>query len=847
MSLENGRVEKTVEASIELTDRLKLRTSLLFAIATSLAALTLAGNPDTELLPVIACFFAAVGFVFVDWLKWFSLPPTAAYLSLGAIAMYSVTRFPLLWGEDMSVADDMQMVLVAELLVMVQAVLMLQRKNRRIFEQLAIFCLLELVVAAIFNDAISYGLLLLPLGLVGAAALAMLQTQAIVDEAFVGESPTPRSASVGRESRIVTAAVGAEDSFRRSGLALPKATTTVLAPAVLMIAALFFYGLPRTNPTGQGAGGRRALVGFSESIQLGQIGRLLQSDKLVMKIELDDQRSGKPYTAIGRLYLRGAVLEQYHAEATSSGSWSVGVNRDQASSVLPDKVEPTEGGWAADEVRVRITTEATSTAALFAIAPYHRPRIGGGVDHQELRWLLRRQVQRGLMRLNRFEYQFGTTAFRNGMQTRLVPWVASQPDANRVPEGGTGGRPVFRSSDSRTATRRPWLNDPYVWDCLVYDYWALPSVRQLSDRVVRGQSLNPLQTALALERYLSTSPEFEYTLDLTAERDRTVDPIERFLTTHRRGTCQHFGSALALMLRSQGIPSRLVVGYSTGEFNSLGGYYVARQLHAHVWVEALIAATWIRPGEMSGGSPTQPADAYWVRLDPTPGGGGVRRPAGGRVSEAFDLAHNFWTDYVVERGALIRQGDGIEEASEEEARSFLGRAMQVAKGWFTALPSVSFVDLARRVVGGFSWRIAVLAMLIGGCVISIRAWWPAWFRVGWRLRAASQAAQPEPTERFFAETLRLLGRVGIHRSMGQTPLELTDQAAEELIRRGGPPLAQPLRRLTEAFYHIRFRAAGRELSTAPGPTPEELEAALDAVRSAVRDVRSQSTPHPTST
>ncbi|RPH79508.1 MAG: hypothetical protein EHM77_05850, partial [Planctomycetaceae bacterium] len=165
-------------ASEKLARRLRIRLSIYFALATCLAGLTLSGNPDTEMLPVIACFFAIVGLVFVDLLGWFALPQIAAYGSLGLIALYSVTRF---LDQGISVADDMQMVLVAELLVLVQAVLMMQAKNRRIYEQLAIFCLLELVVSAIFNDAISFGLLLLPLGVIGAAALALLQTQAVIE------------------------------------------------------------------------------------------------------------------------------------------------------------------------------------------------------------------------------------------------------------------------------------------------------------------------------------------------------------------------------------------------------------------------------------------------------------------------------------------------------------------------------------------------------------------------------------------------------------------------------------------------------------------------------------------
>ncbi|TVQ01526.1 MAG: DUF3488 domain-containing protein [Planctomycetaceae bacterium] len=836
------------EASGLLERRLKLRMSFCFALATSLAALTLSGNPDTESLPVIACFFALIGFVFVDWLGWFALPPTAAYLSLGAIALYSVTRFPLLWGEDISVADDVQMVLVAELLVMVQAVLMLQRKNRRIFEQLAIFCLLELVVAAIFNDAISYGLLLIPLGVVGAAALAMLQAHSVIEEAFT-KDPIDRDGGVNQAAasgvdglpdlrpRVRTSSVGAADSFRQSGLILPRVTTIVLTPAVILVSLLFFYGLPRTNPTAQSAGGSRVLVGFTDSIRLGQIGRMLQSDTPVLKIELADRGSGKAYTSIGRLYLRGAVLEKYHPEDQASGAWSAIQTASLALGRLPLQPNPSSERRSPDDVRVRITAEPTNSPALFSIAPYHSVGRGGRIAHLPDRWLLRRQAAGAFLRSSRAEYRFGTTAFRGGLQTRLIPWEPS------LGTRGIDGRPLAEE----VLDEYPWAGDPYVWQCHAYDPWRVPSAKYVSDQVLGGEELSPLQTALRLERYLASSPEYQYTLDLSGQDVPGLDPIERFLRQDRRGTCQHFGSALALMLRSQGIPSRLVVGYCTDEFNSLGGFHVARQLHAHAWVEALIASRWIRSEDLLGGLPGDPAAAYWVRLDPTPGGGGVQRGSGGRVSEVLDLAQNMWTDYVVERGAMNRQSGDPGDEPVGDLRSILNRGVDWLEGAFAALPVSRSAPSQSDGFGRFRSVLALLAIVGGGGL----------FWLGYRRLVRSSvregdggtthAVQSEPAEPHFAETVRLLERIGIRRPMGQTPLELTTRAADEFTRLGSGSLDRPLRILTDAFYHARF---GREVSPSPAstkPSTEELEAALDSVREAVREIRTQAAAHPNST
>ncbi len=89
-------------------------------------------------------------------------------------------------------------------------------------------------------------------------------------------------------------------------------------------------------------------------------------------------------------------------------------------------------------------------------------------------------------------------------------------------------------------------------------------------------------------------------------------PLEEFIFTSRRGNCEYFASALAVMLRMAGIPARIVGGYRGGYFQEGGGYYVVYEKNAHVWVEAYVPET------------------GWVRLDPTPAQGAAFTSAAGR-------------------------------------------------------------------------------------------------------------------------------------------------------------------------------------------------------------------------
>src|SRR5204862_4932489 len=97
---------------------------------------------------------------------------------------------------------------------------------------------------------------------------------------------------------------------------------------------------------------------------------------------------------------------------------------------------------------------------------------------------------------------------------------------------------------------------------------------------------NHVRVARALSRHLSDSGEYLYSLDLRLQ-DNKLDPIADFLINVKEGHCERYASGLVLMLRSIGIPARLVKGFHGLEKDERGDFHV-RFSHAHSWVETLV-------------------------------------------------------------------------------------------------------------------------------------------------------------------------------------------------------------------------------------------------------------------
>jgi protein-glutamine gamma-glutamyltransferase len=128
----------------------------------------------------------------------------------------------------------------------------------------------------------------------------------------------------------------------------------------------------------------------------------------------------------------------------------------------------------------------------------------------------------------------------------------------------------------------------------------------------------------------------EFSYDLRSPSQGKAQPVDHFLFESRRGHCEFFSTAMALMLRAVGIPSRNVTGFVGGTWNRFGRYYAVREGDAHSWVEAYVDNA-AHPG--------------WRTFDPTPSNGAQPlEPPNGMYYYARDFVEALsqrWSTYVV--------------------------------------------------------------------------------------------------------------------------------------------------------------------------------------------------------
>ena len=132
--------------------------------------------------------------------------------------------------------------------------------------------------------------------------------------------------------------------------------------------------------------------------------------------------------------------------------------------------------------------------------------------------------------------------------------------------------------------------------------------RPLYDVAVRtaGNARNPYAAAVALEAWFRSAGGFVY--DEHPPLARGIPPLVQFVTKTKRGYCQHFAGAMALMLRYLGIPSRVAAGFTSGSYDDERKQWTVYDRDAHTWVEV-----WF--------------NGYgWLPFDPTPSRGTLGAP-----------------------------------------------------------------------------------------------------------------------------------------------------------------------------------------------------------------------------
>ena len=125
-----------------------------------------------------------------------------------------------------------------------------------------------------------------------------------------------------------------------------------------------------------------------------------------------------------------------------------------------------------------------------------------------------------------------------------------------------------------------------------------PDITRAAEAITAGASTD-YERVVALQNFFVDPNNFSYNIQVALDHD--IDSMERFLFDVREGYCEQFASTFAAMARSIGIPTRVAVGFTWGEWDAARRAYVVRGEHAHAWPEVFFA------------------DVGWVVLDPTPG------------------------------------------------------------------------------------------------------------------------------------------------------------------------------------------------------------------------------------
>ncbi len=313
-----------------------------------------------------------------------------------------------------------------------------------------------------------------------------------------------------------------------------------LAVGIFLLGAVLFFMIPRYRTgflTALSAQSQN-ITGFSETVNLGDIRKILRSPMVVMRVTVE----GDPRQFQGVKW-RGVGLTSF------DGTHWFNDNTEQTPITPASEqriVLPREEGWQSRSyhpLRYHVLRSALSTDVLFA-APTPQEIMG--------RFHLVNVDETGS--LHSPQYAFLPLAY-DAVSEAGLPSVRELQRA---------------SADYPENIRLVYLRLPDMD----------PKVAALA-RQVTSSATNNYDRAAAIQNYLRSN--FRYTLDPSAIEPK--DPIVSFLFKSRSGFCEYFAAAMTVMLRTLNIPSRLVNGFQTGSYNRVGKDFVVRARDAHSWVE----------------------------------------------------------------------------------------------------------------------------------------------------------------------------------------------------------------------------------------------------------------------
>jgi transglutaminase-like putative cysteine protease len=570
------------------------------------------------------------------------------------------------------------------------------------YQQIAILAFLQIIGATVTTYDVSYAASFVAFVVLCPPVLALAHLRHEMERRFRHDD-TP-------ESRVALTRLLASKRVVSGRFVLG---TGLLALPVLAMTALLFVSFPRF---GLGFFGRLpdgdSVAGFTSEVKIGDIEGTRLEERIFLRLEPLEGALERP--ARLALKMRGAVFDVYARDTwrrSDDRAW-----RPLAGGGGIHKLQ--EGFVSQDAPGYDILLESLEPPYLFV------PEGAGIVITQPV-------ARKGILKSRKLEMSpQGVIRYDDpskvGIRYRVNLTGAPLP-------GSLAGLPRFLElppgTDRLAAMARRLAGDG--------------SAAERARGIVRG---------LRRELRYSSGPA-----EATAAVDGAATAMDRFLFERRTGTCEHFATAATLMLRSEGIPARMVTGFSSAVWNPIGEYYAVQARSAHAWTEAFV-------------------DGRWITLDATPASPGAAESAGpSTIALLMDAIRMKWHKHVV----------GYDASSQME----LGIA--IARRWKGA-PGAG--------IGALPWgRIGAGAVLAAAAFL--------FWRHRRRLRASrgrkGRAAQGSEAEQQATALYRVLERrtasLGFPRAPGRTPAEHLGDLAPM-----GPSARAVAHQVTTRYHEVRF-------------------------------------------
>lgn len=627
--------------------------------------------------------------------------------------------------------------LALEMTAALQISRLANRRRAAEHQQIAILAFLHLCAATVLSTEIAYGLLFLGFVVLIPWMLALTHLRAEIEGHFAPPTapPAERDATLARvlASRRL---VGASFLVGTAALAIPLFLSTAIVFAAFPRVGLGFLAF------GDALGAH--VAGFGSDVTLGDVGVLRDDPTVIMRIT-PSAGSTVTWPEEHAILLRGTSFDAYDGRR-----WSRTHTGGERLRRYGDEFVLTRAAGRRRDTGIDVVLERIDQPVVFlpphTIAVDVPPRYSAGID-----------VGRDLTLYPGLDLRYEDP---DALGLRYTAWMAPDDEPMRDHLG---------EDDLRR-------------------YLALPPGHEALAAIARLWTVGAVTDRERAERIAAhlAQPPFVYSLRM--EDPGSTPPLVYFLDTSHSGHCEYYASAMAILLREVGVPTRNVTGFARAHYNAYGRYWAVRSGDAHAWVEVYLP------------------DEGWVTFDPTPPS---EETLGGldafvlEVRALSDALRARWQEWIV----------GYDLRSQRDLARTLGR-------WLGGGSSGAATErgLTPEPERPSPWRTVGIVLGLIALGVLIDRGYRALLRGRRKKGERAIEASAKEIVALYRELEREMARLGAPRAAHVTPT-----AHAETLARANAPGADVVASVTRRYVEARF---GGQVAS-----DEEIAALKASVRS----------------